>query len=392
MLIGLVVFLGSTFFLCFSVNLAMLLVGRILQGISGSLTWTVGMALVCDTVDSRHVGQAMGYVGMATSIALVIAPLLGGVVYRRGGYYAVFIMCFGIIVVDIVMRLLIIEVKDAKKWLDVEPQSNQPNDAALNQAPTEKGNEDGGQTEAQGRPDQTPTTQPTDSVPTSGSSTASMLRLFRNVRLWAALWGTLALAVFQTSFDSTLPLLVAAIFHWDSVGAGLIYLPLMLPCFLSPVVGMLGDKFGPKWMSMSGFLACTPLAICLRFVTEDTMGNKVLLCALLAGIGFAAVFVFGPLMAEITWAIQDDVDAEETSPVPYAMAYGLYNMAWSAGAMLGPIMGGMIRESAGWGTVGWSLAILSFVSAITTVLWVGKPLNISWKGRRRATQGDEVDV
>lgn len=37
----------------------------------------------------------MGYVTMSMSVAVLVAPLLGGVVYARAGYFAVFYMAFG---------------------------------------------------------------------------------------------------------------------------------------------------------------------------------------------------------------------------------------------------------------------------------------------------------
>lgn len=343
MLGGLLLLAGSTVFLCLSRNLGMLMAGRVLQGLSAALTWTVGLALVTDSVDTRKVGQAMGWVGMSTSIGLLIAPLLGGVVYRKGGYYAVFAMCFGIIAVDIVLRLLIIEVKVAKKWLDDEPRSTvqggqtveaatltpERNSTKQNEGSEKKEDDIEAGTIVSDR--QTPTTT------SPGSSLASMLRLFRNIRLLAAFWGTTALAIFQTSFDSTLPLLVSSLWGWNSIGAGLVYLPIVLPCFISPLVGIICDKYGAKWLSAGGYFMTIPFLICLRFVDEDTLGDKVLLCAMLFMVGVGAALVFGPLMAEITWAIEDDeADREDSSTVPYATAYGLFNMAFQPEPCLAP--------------------------------------------------------
>ena len=48
----------------------------------------------------------------------MIAPLLGGVVLAKAGYNAVFGMTFGIIEVDIVLRLLLIERTIAMTWLE----------------------------------------------------------------------------------------------------------------------------------------------------------------------------------------------------------------------------------------------------------------------------------
>ena len=55
----------------------------------------------------------MGYIGIANSMGILLAPLLGGVVYSHAGYYAVFAMAFGLIAVDILLRLAIIEKRGA---------------------------------------------------------------------------------------------------------------------------------------------------------------------------------------------------------------------------------------------------------------------------------------
>ncbi|KAK3081186.1 hypothetical protein LTR53_020486, partial [Teratosphaeriaceae sp. CCFEE 6253] len=51
------------------------------------------------------------------SLAILLAPLLGGVVFAAAGYYAVFAMAFGLIVLDVILRLFMIEKKIAVRWL-----------------------------------------------------------------------------------------------------------------------------------------------------------------------------------------------------------------------------------------------------------------------------------
>lgn len=91
-----------------------------LQGFSAAIVWTVGLALLVDTVGHEHIGAAMGYVFLALSLALPLAPILGGLVYDRCGYYAVYYMAFGLIALDILLRVLLIEKKVASQWLDTE--------------------------------------------------------------------------------------------------------------------------------------------------------------------------------------------------------------------------------------------------------------------------------
>jgi MFS family permease len=374
MLIGLVVLCGATVFLCLGRTLTLLMVGRALQGLSAALTWTVGLALVVDTVDKEHIGKAMGWISTACSLGILVAPLLGGVVYGNGGYYSVFAMCFGLLAVDIVLRLVIIEVKDAKVWLDrAEPTSLANTEGvAIEQSKKEK-DEDitAGIANNQAKHTSDP----------SRSPLKTLIKLLRQPRFLAALWGTFVQALINTALESTLPLLTHEIFGWDSIGAGLIFLPLILPSFLGPLVGMIGDRYGPKWLASFGFLFATPFVVCLMFVDENTIQGKTLLCGLLVGIGITMACIFGPLMAEITWSVQGEDGTEGAGQI--AQAYGLYNMAYSGGSLVGPIMGGFVKDSSGWGTVGWSLGIVVFVSGIPTILYTGGPLKVNFRGRRR---------
>lgn len=81
-MIGLFALIGSTVMLCIGSNVAILVVGRLLQGISGAVVWVVGLALLVDTVGRGRIGEAMGIISVALSLAMFMAPLLGGVVYH----------------------------------------------------------------------------------------------------------------------------------------------------------------------------------------------------------------------------------------------------------------------------------------------------------------------
>ena len=63
--------------------------------------------------------------------------------------------------------------------------------------------------------------------------------------------------------------------------------------------------------------------------------------------------------------------AGEHGGVAYGQAYGLFNMAFSAGFMVGPLWGGYVTEKAGWGIMVGSLAGLAGTSAIPVAIWTG---------------------
>ncbi|MCJ1362369.1 hypothetical protein MMC16_001472 [Acarospora aff. strigata] len=360
--------------LCVGSSIQVLVAGRVLQGLSAAIVWTVGLALLVDTVGQKEIGKVMGYVSLSMSIAILVAPLLGGVVYERGGYYAVFAMAFALLGLDILLRFVLIEKKVAKKWSNAE---------------------DGEGHELGNSPAQHQKTEPISPVNISDAQTPSaeqhpeakkrtlrrcihnlppVVTLLKSRRLLAALWGCAVQAALLTSFDSVLPLFVNRTFGWSSTGAGLIFLALIIPSFSAPLVGWASDKYGPRWLATTGFILAFPFLVLLRLVTHHSLPQIVLLCALLALLGLSLTLVMPPLMAEITYVVEAK---EKKNPGlfgkkgAYAQAYGLFNCAFAAGTLIGPIWAGFVEQRAGWGTMAWSLGLLSALSAVPTVVWTG---------------------
>ena len=76
-LAGLAALLGATILLAFGQTIAVLVVARILQGISGGVVWTVGLAMVLDTVGPQHLGKVIGSV-----CVLITRQSLSNLMYR----------------------------------------------------------------------------------------------------------------------------------------------------------------------------------------------------------------------------------------------------------------------------------------------------------------------
>ena len=388
---GLAALGGSTAILCAGKSLALLLVGRFLQGISASVVWTVGLALLSDTVENDKIGQAMGYTAAAFSVGSLAGPLLGGVVYARGGYYAVFAMGFVLIGLDIILRLLMIEKSVAAQWT-VSPLTVSQNTHAVEpkiEAPSTPGHSHGDIQPIQALVE-TNVVELTIEPEVKSQSTRSLsrlppiLRLLLMPRLLVSLFGCFVAAVSLAAFDSDLPLFVKNTFFWNSQGAGLIFVCLVVPSLSSPLIGFLSDKFGSRALTTTGFLGSVPFWVCLRFVTRNTLPQKVLLCFLLVCIGLCVAMAMTPLMAEIDHIL---VLEEKRRPGTFgkrtvaAQGYGLFNTAYALGSLIGPLWAGYVVQSAGWSTMGWSLGLLCGVAGITTFWWTGG--RIMLKGRER---------
>ncbi|KAF2663519.1 MFS transporter [Microthyrium microscopicum] len=354
-LLGLLVLTAATIMLHLGRSIGVLIFARILQGASASVVWIVGLAMMADTVSKDDIGAAMGYVYLAMSLGLLMGPLVGGVVFDKVGYNAVFILSYVLVGFDIFLRLVAVERGVARRWLSAEEAGEEIELRPVNE---EVANVDAVVVEGTGR--------------TQGKTPASLVTLLRSKRLIVALWGSMVMATLLTSLDAVLALYVEATFHWTSLGAGLLFLALCVPSFLGPFVGWASDRFGPKWISTAGFLLAVPVETLFRLVKYNTLSQKVLLVALLALLGVATDLIITPIMAEITCIVEKKSrQGEFGAKGAYAQAYGLFNFAFALGCLIGPLWGGFVQEKAGWGTMTWSLGALCAVSAVPTAIWCG---------------------
>ena len=106
----------STFLVAIARTYWVLFMARTLQGCSSAVVWTVGMAVLADTMPTEQLGVAMGTIGSVVSLAMVSSPVIGGTIYHTFGYMAVFWFLGAMLLVDVILRLMMIEERDAKKW------------------------------------------------------------------------------------------------------------------------------------------------------------------------------------------------------------------------------------------------------------------------------------
>jgi len=379
LLFGLFALGGATAMLCFARTISLLVIGRLLQGLSASCLWVIGTALIVDTVGEKEIGQTLGWVGIAMSLGILISPLLGGIVYGAAGYYPVYYMCFGLIALDIVLRLALVEKKIARQWLEEPADSD-----VISDTPTGPGE----QKPIDAASADVVTPEPHTTV--KKSKFPPVLTLLTSRRLVTALWGCIVQGSQMTAFDTVVPLFTQRTFHWTSTGAGLVFLAITVPGFAAPLVGAISDKYGPRWLTVTGFVISIPFWVLLRLVNHDSMAQKVLFCALLALIGLSLCLVMGPLMAEITYVVEAKEKRNPGCFGPtgaYAQAYGLFVTAFAAGTMIGPLWSGYVLDSAGWGTMTWSLGVLSVAGAIPCLIWTGGLIT-----QNNAKSGDERAV
>ncbi|KAL9620447.1 MAG: hypothetical protein Q9160_005032 [Pyrenula sp. 1 TL-2023] len=394
---GLLVLLGATLMFCFARSIALLLVARILQGLSAAVVWTVAVTILSDRVGAKGTGAAMGWAMLGRTSSVILGPVLGGVVYAGAGYYAVFSMAFACMGIDVVLRLLLIDARTARKW---DPKIGPDDQDEPNPGVLEDPEKQNGGTSAESAPTSAPpagtmleTEKPCDPAPLDHAQQpqpqhGKQQSLYRRIllklppaftllltpRFFLAMWGCVFQAMIITGLDAVIPLFVSRTFHWTSSGAGLLFLAFVIPSVATPIVGHLSDRHGPKLFAVLGYVLMVPPLVLLRLVVHNTLRQKVLLGALLAWMGLASACFEIPVWVEIV-VIAEMKGLEDPELFgdrgAIGQAYGLGNMGWALGAVLGPVWAGFVYQSAGWGTMGWTLGLLCAVSAVPTAILTG---------------------
>jgi MFS family permease len=374
---GLVMLVFATVLLAVGQSVFVLAIARFLQGASGGVVWTVGLAIVIETVGPENLGKAMGTIFSFISVAGLLSPTCGGALYATTGYVGVFGVGVGLIGVDFILRLLMIEKKVAIKYDKSHP-------------PRENADRDG----TDGDNEETPLLRGTPATTTAhGRYRLSkptnritrflpILLLLRDPALLMAIWIAFMQAFLLGSFDATVPLVASEQFGFNSLKAGLLFLPLGGADFLlGPVFGWCVDRYGTKLFSVLGFAALVPSLVLLRLPTDETITDSIgntrhiaLYAGLLAanGIGLAVInspsIVEAGNVVESYWRANQDIFHQ----APYAQLYGINSMVFSGGLTLGPLLAGYLRERIGYGNMNAVLAGICGLTGLLSGIFMGR--------------------
>lgn len=309
-------------------SVALWIVGQVISGAASALVWATSQAMVLDLVPREKTGRFLGFMSLSLTLAVFLGPAVGGIIYQRAGRFALFGTVYAVIGTDLLLRLLLVE----------------PPRRVLQQQ---------------------------DDAHTAYRGFAAT-RLLRSPRMISALWAALAQAAILSSFDATLTIYAEATFHWGPEAAGLLYIAFVLPSFASPAVGALSDRFGGRTLAAAGFLVAPAPLVCLRFVQDGSLSDKVLLCALLALISACLATtlpIFSSEVSQVVYQLDSEQPGLLGERAAFAQAGGLWWAAYTLGSTVGPLWGGYVQQAAGWSTMAWSLAILSAATVIPVLLF-----------------------
>ncbi|KAI1348969.1 major facilitator superfamily domain-containing protein [Xylaria sp. FL0043] len=379
---GLAALLAATILLALGRSIAVLVVARILQGVSAAVVWTIGLAMVLDTVGPKDLGKVIGSIFSFISVGELMAPVIGGVLYEKTGYAGVFGLAAGILVLDFIMRFLVIEKRIAAKY-DESVHSSEGTARSVGSRADQ--DSDGANQEASEEDTLLPKTEDEAyrirQPPNKLVRALPILICFKSPRLVMALCLAFVQATLLAVYDATIPTEAQALFNFSPLKAGLLFIALDVPyLLLGPIAGWAVDRYGAKKAAVLGFGWMVPVLILLRLPTEQLLSlskNIVLFCALLALNGVGLAIIGSPSVVEASDVVQK---YDEANPGffgengPYAQLYGFNSLFFCSGLSIGPIVAGYLKDSIGYGNMNLAFAVLSgTTSALSFFIIGGKP-------------------
>lgn len=114
---GIIIFTLFSFASGLAPNIELLILTRVLQGLSAAMISTTGMALITSVFPPQERGKALGISVSAVYIGLSIGPFLGGILTQALGWRSIFftISPLGLVVIFLIFKYLHTDWADAKE-------------------------------------------------------------------------------------------------------------------------------------------------------------------------------------------------------------------------------------------------------------------------------------
>jgi multidrug resistance protein len=283
MTFGLALLAASTLAFAYAESLAMLFAARLLQGAADGMTWIVGFAMIADLYGADERGRAMGLAMAGSSLGIIIGPVLGGWLYEVGGIRLPFLFVSALAVLDLIAFLLV--------------------------APDTRG---------------------------SGSRTPIVEVLKqRPVAICAVVviagGGTIAM------LEPVIPIVMRARLGLGPAEIGTLFgLAAIASTMMHPVYGRLSDRWGGRRLMLIGLV-----------------GSALVLPLMILAVDFkTAAFAMVPMWMVFSMIVTPSLAymaeiAAAAGFESYGVVYGIYNVAWAAGLMICPALGGYLLERVG---------------------------------------------
>ncbi|RAL01423.1 MFS transporter [Aspergillus ibericus CBS 121593] len=334
-----------------------LFVGRLIQAVASSFIWVVGYATIADNVQPEHLGKTYGVISLVVAAGTSGGPMVAGILFELGGYWTAWSSAFVILVVDIVLRLLMLE----KPTKNADYPSNESVASDTESAPLLSDAHSDAHSVVEGEL----------------TGLKFYLYIMRYRRFVCGVVSYFSFAVLVSSFDTTLPLHVRDVFSWGSFPAGMMFFALQGPgILLSPLCGWLKDRVGTRWPTTVGFLLLAPVMWVIGMPGDERFPwanegdrGKIIYAVGVTVVGSVSCLLNGAGTIEATVTI-DEVEAKHPGIFGpnggYSRALSVASMGWTLGAFIGPIMSGFIAEQVGYYEMSCVIAAVCALSGVNT--------------------------
>ncbi|KAI6708719.1 membrane transporter [Diplocarpon mali] len=363
-LFGLAALFASTAMLFWGKSIPLLILARLLQGMSASVVWTIGLALIMDTVGTAKLGVTIGSIFSMISVGELAAPPLGGVLYKKGGSIAVFGIGVGLLGVDFIMRLLVIEKKTAATY-GLVSESGEEDEEEGEASETSPLLSNGRTKQEELEMWRVPENQP------DWIRNLPILYCLGNTRLLVSQLLAFTQATLLAMFDSTIVIEAQVLFGFDSLKAGLIFIPQILPCLVvGPLAGRAVDKYGARPIATLGLIFLSIPLVLLRIPHAGGAAEIAKMSAILSLSGIGISMISAPSIVEASYVVEQYHAANEDffgKQGPYGQLYAMSSIAFSAGLTVGPVAAGAMRNSIGYGNMNAVMA--GFCACVSLLAW-----------------------
>ncbi|CAG8117722.1 unnamed protein product [Penicillium salamii] len=364
LLVLLILTLVSVLCLSITASLTWLFIGRFFQCIVSNALYIVGIAAMAENIGSEHMGKIAGLSSTLTSAGTCSGPVIAGFLFGLGGYWTAWAGATLFLIVDIIMRLLMIEKPNRQRAETTNTESLCAEERVCSeQEPLLNGSQ--------------------HSVEEIGDW-RFYIYLFRQPRFTAGTVCYFVFALFIASFESTLATHVRHTFGWGVFPVGLLFASIQGPgMVLSPLVGWLKDRVGSCVPTTIGFITIAPF-LWLLGVAGDvrfpwaTTGSRgeIIYVTCTTTIGCLVCLLNGAGMMEATETV-DELEAQNPGIFGpyggYSRAVAITNMSWMSGLLVGPILTGLMVEKLGYFELQCVLAAISLLASINSGLNLSSP-------------------
>jgi DHA1 family solute carrier family 18 vesicular amine transporter 1/2 len=297
---------AATCLFAFAPSLRWLFAARLGQGAADAVTWVVGFALIADLYQPSERGRIVGFVMAGNTTGFILGPSIGGWLYERGGPRVPFVA----------VGMAAFLVAAAFVWVRIprERASREP-------------------------------------VP--------LLRLIALPAVAACAAAIVAGAATISMLEPVLPLFLSARLGVGPARIGLLFgFGAVISSIAHPVLGAIADRLGSRRLTLLGLLLVAGVLPLLSHAPSYPVA-----LALFAIQAIAVACVITPSLAYMAEAVS------QAGVASFGIAYGVYNVAWGAGLLGGPALGGFLFERIGFAALSfvWSPALVAVTILLARV-------------------------